>query len=156
MFLYRQTWSYMYCRGIAVKMRHAAHALVSSLAETSPLVIDLCWSADSYSHWIKFSKRSRNPHPSHPSNVCFLTLELQSRSSCLQVVCGDDPQGQPKPAAHNAKMICDQLKVDASETVMVGDTKTDMEFAKVSAFDVFCLILVFVFVQIFCLICYDR
>lgn len=42
------------------------------------------------------------------------------------VVCGDDPNTQPKPSPHNALKICEKLGVDPSETAMVGDTKADV------------------------------
>lgn len=42
------------------------------------------------------------------------------------VVCGDDPNTQPKPSPHNAWKICGQLGVDPEEAVMVGDTKADV------------------------------
>ncbi|VDP77730.1 unnamed protein product [Echinostoma caproni] len=46
------------------------------------------------------------------------------------IVCGDDPDGRPKPDPHNARMICDQLDIKPEEAVMVGDTPTDIQFAK--------------------------
>ena len=42
------------------------------------------------------------------------------------VVCGDDPNTQPKPSPHNAWKICGQLGVDPGDAVMVGDTKADV------------------------------
>ena len=42
------------------------------------------------------------------------------------VVCGDDPNTQPKPSPHNAWKICGELGVDPGDTVMVGDTKADV------------------------------
>ncbi|KAK7115432.1 uncharacterized protein [Littorina saxatilis] len=42
------------------------------------------------------------------------------------VVCGDDPNTQPKPSPHNAWKICGQLDVDPTDAVMVGDTKADV------------------------------
>ena len=42
------------------------------------------------------------------------------------VVCGDDPNTEAKPSAHNALKICKELGVDPEDTVMVGDTKADM------------------------------
>ncbi|PAA78948.1 hypothetical protein BOX15_Mlig009934g2, partial [Macrostomum lignano] len=47
-----------------------------------------------------------------------------------KVVCADDPTSLPKPDPHNALMICDALSVHPKDTVMVGDTATDMQFAK--------------------------
>ncbi|KAK7505255.1 hypothetical protein BaRGS_00003417 [Batillaria attramentaria] len=42
------------------------------------------------------------------------------------VVCGDDPNTQPKPSPHNAWKICGKLGVDPADAVMVGDTKADV------------------------------
>ncbi|XP_046329576.2 uncharacterized protein LOC124113340 [Haliotis rufescens] len=42
------------------------------------------------------------------------------------MVCGDDPHSQPKPSAHNLKLICDELKVDPSAVCVVGDTVSDL------------------------------
>lgn len=41
------------------------------------------------------------------------------------VVCGDDPEGKPKPNPHNCYWICDKLNVAPSDTIMVGDTPAD-------------------------------
>ena len=41
------------------------------------------------------------------------------------IMCGDDPNGRPKPNPHNAMHICKQLKVSPSDTIMVGDTPAD-------------------------------
>ncbi|CAL4152591.1 unnamed protein product, partial [Meganyctiphanes norvegica] len=46
------------------------------------------------------------------------------------VVCGDDVNTKPKPAPHNAYLICDELGIDPSEAVMVGDTKADVGMGK--------------------------
>ncbi|KAK4475945.1 hypothetical protein MN116_001184 [Schistosoma mekongi] len=46
------------------------------------------------------------------------------------IVCGDDPGRLPKPHPDNAKFICEKLHVLPEETVMVGDTSTDVAFAK--------------------------
>lgn len=46
------------------------------------------------------------------------------------VVCGDDPNTEPKPAPDNAWAICEELGVDPSDTVMVGDTKADVGMGK--------------------------
>ncbi|KAL8593053.1 hypothetical protein ACOMHN_017979 [Nucella lapillus] len=42
------------------------------------------------------------------------------------VVCGDDRDSHPKPAPQNVWRICQTLDVSPSDTVMVGDTKTDV------------------------------
>lgn len=42
------------------------------------------------------------------------------------LVCGDDPDAVPKPAAHNALKICEALGVAPEGVVMVGDTVADM------------------------------
>ena len=41
------------------------------------------------------------------------------------IMCGDDPEGKPKPNPHNALHICKKLGVSPSETIMVGDTPAD-------------------------------
>lgn len=41
------------------------------------------------------------------------------------VVCGDDPCSIAKPDPHNARYICEKLRVDLSEAIMVGDTPAD-------------------------------
>ncbi|XP_062621462.1 uncharacterized protein LOC134283041 [Saccostrea cucullata] len=46
------------------------------------------------------------------------------------VICGDDPDSEPKPSPYNALKICEKLGVDPADTVMVGDTKTDMLLGK--------------------------
>ncbi|CAI2736523.1 unnamed protein product [Schistosoma spindalis] len=46
------------------------------------------------------------------------------------IVCGDDPGRPPKPHPDNAEFICKKLHVSPEETVMVGDTSTDVAFAK--------------------------
>lgn len=46
------------------------------------------------------------------------------------VICGDDPDTEPKPAPYNALKICEKLGIDPSDAVMVGDTKTDMLLGK--------------------------
>ncbi|TGZ62692.1 hypothetical protein CRM22_007285 [Opisthorchis felineus] len=50
------------------------------------------------------------------------------------VICGDDKQTYPKPDPHNGLLICDKLSVKPNEVVMVGDTPTDVKFAKNSRF----------------------
>ncbi|GAA47272.1 pyrophosphatase ppaX [Clonorchis sinensis] len=50
------------------------------------------------------------------------------------VICGDDEQTHPKPDPHNGLLICDRLSVKPNEVVMVGDTPTDVKFAKNSRF----------------------
>lgn len=47
-------------------------------------------------------------------------------------MCGDDPGRLPKPHPDNAEFICKELHVSPEETVMIGDTSTDIAFAKVS------------------------
>ncbi|CAG2256113.1 CHDH [Mytilus edulis] len=42
------------------------------------------------------------------------------------LICGDDPHTEAKPAPHNAWKICKELGVDPKQTVMVGDTQTDI------------------------------
>ncbi|XP_021365818.1 choline dehydrogenase, mitochondrial-like isoform X2 [Mizuhopecten yessoensis] len=46
------------------------------------------------------------------------------------IVCGDDPNSVPKPAADNAHLICNKLGVKPEDTVMVGDTKADVGMGK--------------------------
>ncbi|RTG89692.1 choline dehydrogenase [Schistosoma bovis] len=46
------------------------------------------------------------------------------------IVCGDDPGRLPKPHPDNAEFICKELHVSPEETVMIGDTSTDIAFAK--------------------------
>jgi phosphoglycolate phosphatase-like HAD superfamily hydrolase len=41
------------------------------------------------------------------------------------IMCGDDPEGKPKPNPHNALHICNELNVSPSNTIMVGDTPAD-------------------------------
>ena len=41
------------------------------------------------------------------------------------IMCGDDPQGKPKPNPHNALHICRKLNVSPTDTIMVGDTPAD-------------------------------
>ncbi|KAF6774091.1 hypothetical protein AHF37_06263 [Paragonimus kellicotti] len=45
-------------------------------------------------------------------------------------VCGDDIDGLPKPHPRNAYRIFEILNVEPEQAVMVGDTATDMLFAK--------------------------
>lgn len=56
--------------------------------------------------------------------------ELGLLSYVDHVVCGDDPNTEPKPAPDNAWAICEELGVDPSDTVMVGDTKADVGMGK--------------------------
>jgi len=42
------------------------------------------------------------------------------------LVCGDDPNTEPKPSGHNALLICRALGVRPTEAVVVGDTLADM------------------------------
>ncbi|XP_071172539.1 uncharacterized protein [Mytilus edulis] len=46
------------------------------------------------------------------------------------LICGDDPHTEAKPAPHNAWKICKELGVDPKQTVMVGDTQTDILMSK--------------------------
>lgn len=46
------------------------------------------------------------------------------------VICGDDPNSEPKPSPYNALKICEKMGVSPADTVMVGDTKTDMLLGK--------------------------
>ena len=41
------------------------------------------------------------------------------------VVCGDDDVSVAKPDPHNAIHICNELSIDRSEAIMVGDTPAD-------------------------------
>merc|ERR1712045_360591 len=41
------------------------------------------------------------------------------------IVCGDDPDGKPKPNPHNCLHICKKLNVSPTDTIMVGDTPAD-------------------------------
>ena len=41
------------------------------------------------------------------------------------IMCGDDPNGKPKPNPHNALYICEKMGVAPSQTIMVGDTPAD-------------------------------
>ena len=41
------------------------------------------------------------------------------------IMCGDDPDGKPKPDPHNALHICKEMDVCPSDTIMVGDTPAD-------------------------------
>ena len=52
--------------------------------------------------------------------------QVQSYRYVDMVVCGDDPNTQPKPSPHNAWKICGNLGVDPGDAVMVGDTKADV------------------------------
>ena len=51
---------------------------------------------------------------------------LGIRSEFDVIMCGDDPDSTPKPAADNALTICNRLQVDPSRVVIVGDTSADM------------------------------
>ena len=42
------------------------------------------------------------------------------------IMCGDDPDSKPKPAADNALAICRRMRVEPHRVVMVGDTSADM------------------------------
>jgi len=45
------------------------------------------------------------------------------------MVCGDDPFSQPKPHPHNAHIIMKQFGVEPRQTVVVGDSLSDMRMA---------------------------
>ncbi|XP_061189978.1 uncharacterized protein LOC133197787 [Saccostrea echinata] len=59
-----------------------------------------------------------------------LLQELGLTKYFEHVICGDDPDTEPKPAPYNALKICEKLGIDPSDAVMVGDTKTDMLLGK--------------------------
>lgn len=42
------------------------------------------------------------------------------------IVCGDDPDTEPKPSPYNALKICRELGVSPDQAAMVGDTKADV------------------------------
>ncbi|XP_045191424.2 uncharacterized protein LOC123548319 [Mercenaria mercenaria] len=46
------------------------------------------------------------------------------------MVCGDDPISQPKPSPHNALLICNEFNVKPDQTVIVGDSLTDIQMAE--------------------------
>ncbi|WAR11618.1 CHDH-like protein, partial [Mya arenaria] len=46
------------------------------------------------------------------------------------MICGDDPFSLPKPSPHNPKLIMSQFKVDPLQTVVVGDSFSDLLMAK--------------------------
>ena len=46
------------------------------------------------------------------------------------VTCGDDPGSEPKPSPSTAWNICKALGISPSDTVIVGDTETDMLLGK--------------------------
>ncbi|XP_069112060.1 uncharacterized protein [Argopecten irradians] len=56
--------------------------------------------------------------------------ELKIRNMVDLIACGDDPNNVPKPAPHNALMICKKLGVNPEDTVMIGDTKADAGMGK--------------------------
>ncbi|KAK6178585.1 hypothetical protein SNE40_013340 [Patella caerulea] len=63
-----------------------------------------------------------------------MTLDIMKYVDMM--VCGDDPLSEPKPSAHNTHLICEELKVDPSKVVVVGDTVEDLfmgEKAKVKS-----------------------
>ena len=49
------------------------------------------------------------------------------------LVCGDDPISQPRPSGHNTLLICNELSVAPSRTVVVGDSVGDLQMGE-SAF----------------------
>ena len=46
------------------------------------------------------------------------------------IVCSDDENMEPKPSPHGVLKICTDLGVNLSDTIVVGDTTTDMLMAK--------------------------
>lgn len=68
---------------------------------------------------------SENREDSHT-----LLSNLEVRRFVDVMVCGDDPSTQPKPSAHNALMICKELKIDPSDTIVVGDSVGDLRMGK--------------------------
>lgn len=61
---------------------------------------------------------------SREGTVQFLDrMGLVSMVDCI--VCGDDSFSKPKPDAHNALYICEQLGVEPHNAIMVGDTPAD-------------------------------
>jgi len=53
-------------------------------------------------------------------------LERMGLQSMVDIiVCGDDEVSKSKPDPHNAEYICNQLGVNCSEAIMVGDTPAD-------------------------------
>ncbi|KAL3860165.1 hypothetical protein ACJMK2_010323 [Sinanodonta woodiana] len=55
-------------------------------------------------------------------------LNLEQYVDC--VMCGDDPNIEPKPSPFSALKICEKLGVDPNNAVMVGDTKADVGMGK--------------------------
>ena len=56
--------------------------------------------------------------------------KLHVRELVDAVVCSDDDNMQPKPSPQGVLKICTDLGVDLSNTMVVGDTTTDMVMAK--------------------------
>ena len=46
------------------------------------------------------------------------------------MVCGDDPISQAKPSPHNALLICNEFNVSPDQTVIIGDSLTDLQMAE--------------------------
>lgn len=46
------------------------------------------------------------------------------------IVCGDDEENVPKPAATNALRICEALGVEPTQAVVIGDTVADLGMGK--------------------------
>uniref|UniRef100_A0AC35U5G8 Protein-tyrosine-phosphatase n=1 Tax=Rhabditophanes sp. KR3021 TaxID=114890 RepID=A0AC35U5G8_9BILA len=61
------------------------------------------------------------------------TLKALNLNGLVDFVrCGDDIDSLPKPHPSNAFAICNALNVHPSETLMVGDTLTDLRMAKLA------------------------
>ena len=55
---------------------------------------------------------------------CLRAMDVEPYIDLL--VCGDDPNTEPKPSGHNALLICETLGVQPTETLVVGDTLADL------------------------------
>ena len=67
-------------------------------------------------------------------NETMKTLENFKVSEFISaVVCGDDSHLPPKPDPSQIHHICKLTKVDVSNTIMVGDTITDMEMGRMAS-----------------------
>lgn len=61
------------------------------------------------------------------------TIETLGVSDLVDILkAGDDAPNHPKPDPFHANCICSSLGLKPAELMMVGDTVTDMLFAKVS------------------------
>ncbi|XP_052087822.1 choline dehydrogenase, mitochondrial-like [Mytilus californianus] len=56
--------------------------------------------------------------------------ELDLDRYISRLMCGNDHDSVPKPAPDNALRICKELNVDPLKTVMVGDTKADVQMSQ--------------------------